>query len=80
MKIFIQKLIRNVEALTTARLGQNRDLTAKISEVDLLDEQKSLVSAIMCKCGSGLDSVEKQLSINLPAHKTPSKLPRSNSR
>ena len=37
MQIFIQKLINNVEALTTARLRQNVDLTAKMQEVELLD-------------------------------------------
>ena len=59
MQHFIQKLVKNVEALTTVRLQQNGDLDTKMMEVDLLDEQNKLVGAMLLKCSSGSDSTQR---------------------
>lgn len=50
MQSFIQKLIKNVEALTTARLKQTGDLSTKMLEVDLMEEQHKLIGAMLLKC------------------------------
>lgn len=59
MQDMIQKLIKNVESITVLRFHSSNDLSDKIREVDLIDEQRAIVNSILSKCDE--DKPEERL-------------------
>lgn len=47
MQELLQKLIRNVEALTVLRCAHSSELADKIKEIDLIEQQKDIVSSLL---------------------------------
>jgi hypothetical protein len=45
----LQKLIKNVENVTFLRMQSSSDLSDKMKEVDLIDEQRAIVNGILSK-------------------------------
>lgn len=45
----IQKLIKNVENVTVLRCNSSNDLSDKMKEIDLIDEQRAIVNSILSK-------------------------------
>ena len=50
MQEFIQKLIKNVETLTILRCKESGQLTSKMREIELIEEQSKIVSSMLHKC------------------------------
>jgi hypothetical protein len=51
MQEMIQKLIKNVEVSTIHRLQSSDELSDKMREVELIDEQRVIVNSILSKFG-----------------------------
>lgn len=49
MQEMIQKLIKNVENVTVLRCNSSNDLSDKMKEIDLIDEQRAIVNSILSK-------------------------------
>jgi predicted DNA-binding protein len=47
MQDFIENLIKNVEALTEIRCGDSKELSAKIREIELIEEQRKLIGSVL---------------------------------
>lgn len=47
MQDFIENLIRNVEALTVIRCGDSNELSAKMREIELIEEQRKLIGSVL---------------------------------